>query len=135
MPTFIIQILSRCFAIIQKVHLLGLSCLLFVESGLLGQRLCRSNQFVTSLPLFLLTTPHPSTQISANAVFPSLQKLIHCFAMNELKKKVDIFPIFFISHPWTAEINKELLLQKPSIIELTIETLHFCRHTGQNIPL
>ena len=39
----------------------------------------------TSLPLFLLTTSYPSTQIFANAVFPSLQKLIHCFAMNELK--------------------------------------------------
>ena len=31
---------------------------------------------------FLLTASHPSTQISANA-----QKLIHCFAMSELKIK------------------------------------------------
>ena len=53
----------------------------------------------------------------------------------EQKKKVNIFPISFISPPWTAEINKELGLQKPFIIELTIETLRFWRQTGQNIPL
>ena len=37
---------------------------------------------VTSLPLFVLTTSHPSTQISANAVFP-LSAKTHPLLRNE----------------------------------------------------
>ena len=61
-------------------------CLLFVASWLLVQRLLKSNQFVTSLPLFSLTTSHPSTQISANAVLPISTKT-HPLLRNEWVKK------------------------------------------------
>ena len=45
------------------------------------------HQFVTSPPLFSLTTSHPSTQISANAVLPISTKT-HPLLRNEWVKKV-----------------------------------------------
>ena len=63
----------------------------------------------TSLPLFLLTTSHPSTQILLTPFSPSPQKLIHCFAMNELnltlRTKSELLFCIFISYYLSCNEN------------------------------
>ena len=98
-------------------------CLLFVASWLLGQRLFKSNQFVTSLPLFSLTTSHPSTQILLTPFCSYPQKLIHCFALlrNEWVKKARrerkrpraalflFFRALFFAAPWLTKRLEEAI--------------------------
>ena len=94
----------------------------FVESWLLGQRLIKSNQFVTSLPLFSLTTSHPSTQISANAVLPISTKT-HPLLRNEwVKNRVSL-------------VKKAKVAVNPKILQLELWREMFSTKYGLNGPI
>ena len=67
------------------------ACLLFITSWLHGQRLLPFNQFVTSFPLYLLTLPRPSTQISVHAICP-LSTITYLLLRDELKVQLTQFP-------------------------------------------